>query len=73
MNNDDNNNKNNEYYDEINENSIPWIIIESYFKNHHLKQLVKHQLESYNCFISTQIENTIEMFNPIHICSEHDY
>jgi len=60
-------------FKEINETSIPWSIIESYFKNHHLKQLVKHQLESYNYFISTQIENTIEMFNPIRICSEHDY
>jgi len=59
--------------EEITEDTIPWIIIESYFKNHHLKQLVKHQIESYNYFVSTQIENTIEMFNPIHICSEHDY
>ena len=64
---------NNDDFKEINESSIPWTIIESYFKNHHLKQLVKHQLESYNYFISTQIENTIEMFNPIRICSEHDY
>ena len=71
MNNDEKS-RNNEFK-EINESSIPWSIIESYFKNHHLKQLVKHQLESYNYFISTQIENTIEMFNPIRICSEHDY
>lgn len=66
-------NSTNNDFKEINETSIPWSIIESYFKNHHLKQLVKHQLESYNYFISTQIENTIEMFNPIRICSEHDY
>ncbi len=71
MKNDDN--LTNNEFEEINETSIPWSIIESYFKNHHLKQLVKHQLESYNYFISTQIENTIEMFNPIRICSEHDY
>ena len=70
--NDAENSRNNDFK-EINETSIPWSIIESYFKNHHLKQLVKHQLESYNYFISTQIENTIEMFNPIRICSEHDY
>ena len=66
-------NSTNNDFKEINESSIPWSIIESYFKNHHLKQLVKHQLESYNYFISTQIENTIEMFNPIRICSQHDY
>ena len=71
MNNDENTTNND--FKEINDTSIPWSIIESYFNNHHLKQLVKHQLESYNYFISTQIENTIEMFNPIRICSEHDY
>ena len=26
----------------------PWIIIESYFKNHHLQRLVRHHIESYN-------------------------
>ena len=57
----------------INEHEIPWIVIESYFKNHHLQQLIRHQLESYNNFTCNQIENTIQMFNPIHICSEHDY
>ena len=50
-----------------------WEVINSYFKDQHLYQLVKHQIESYNYFVSTQIENTIEMFNPVHICSEHDY
>ena len=57
----------------INENDIPWAVIESYFKNKHLKQLIRHQLESYNNFVNSQIENTIEMFNPVRICSEHDY
>lgn len=56
-----------------NDSNIPWTIIESYFKNEHLKQLVRHQIESYNYFVSTQIENTIEMFNPVKIASEHDY
>tara|TARA_B110001452_G_scaffold28929_1_gene22755 strand:- start:753 stop:5516 length:4764 start_codon:yes stop_codon:yes gene_type:complete len=57
----------------FNESEIPWILIESYFKNQHLKQLVRHQLESYNHFVNNQIENTIDMFNPVRICSEHDY
>ena len=26
----------------------PWILIEKYFKNHHLERLIRHQLESYN-------------------------
>ena len=60
-------------YAEINKSEEPWILIESYFKNQHLKQLIRHQLESYNYFVNTQIESTIEMFNPVHICSDHDY
>tara|TARA_Y100000389_G_scaffold186488_1_gene206888 strand:- start:1258 stop:4818 length:3561 start_codon:yes stop_codon:yes gene_type:complete len=59
--------------EKLNENEIPWNVIESYFRDHHLKQLVKHQIESYNYFVNTQIQNTIEMFNPVHICSEYDY
>ena len=73
MNDDNNNNDGCEKKFEFNDESIPWSIIESYFRNKHLKQLVKHQLESYNYFISSQIENTISMFNPVHICSENDF
>ena len=50
-----------------------WTIIDSYFSNKHLQQLVRHQVESYNDFINRQIPNTIAMFNPVRICSEHDY
>jgi len=60
-------------YNKINTSEEPWVLIESYFRNQHLKQLIRHQLESYNYFVNTQIENTIEMFNPVHICSDHDY
>ena len=58
---------------EIPNSEIPWILIESYFKHKHLKQLVKHQLESYNYFVNNQIQQTIEMFNPLIIASEHDF
>jgi DNA-directed RNA polymerase II subunit RPB2 len=58
---------------EITDSEIPWILIESYFKHKHLKQLVKHQLESYNYFVNNQIQQTIEMFNPLIIASEHDF
>tara|TARA_B100000780_G_scaffold218834_1_gene157954 strand:- start:1024 stop:4587 length:3564 start_codon:yes stop_codon:yes gene_type:complete len=63
----------NNMYDKINNSEEPWVLIESYFRNQHLKQLIRHQLESYNYFVNTQIENTIEMFNPVRICSDHDY
>ena len=51
----------------------PWCIIDSYFSGKHLKQLVRHQIESYNDFISYQIARTINMFNPVTIHSEQDY
>jgi len=34
---------------------------------------VRHQLESYNNFVNFQIQKTIDMFNPVQICSEQDY
>ncbi len=51
----------------------PWTLIESYFGENHLKQLVRHQLESYDHFVNFQIQDTIDMFHPIHICSDLDY
>jgi DNA-directed RNA polymerase beta subunit len=51
----------------------PWNIIESYFKGQQLERFVRHQLESYNNFVSYQIIKTIEMFNPVHIASEQDF
>ena len=54
-------------------NKSNWSVIESYFKEGHLHQLVKHQIDSYNDFIQTQIFKTIEMFNPLIVHSPHDY
>ena len=51
----------------------PWDIIETYFENCHLSQLVRHQLESYNDFVTHQIQKTIDMFNPVVIKSENDF
>ena len=50
----------------------PWTIIGAYFRNHHLKRLVRHQIESYNDFVNNQIQRTIDMFNPVIIASEQD-
>ena len=55
------------------ESEFPWTLINAYFSNAHLEQLVRHQTESYNDFVTRQIPNTINMFNPVHICSEHDF
>jgi DNA-directed RNA polymerase II subunit RPB2 len=51
----------------------PWNIISSYFSNNHLGRLVRHQLESYNKFVSEFIPATIDMFNPVSISSDQDY
>jgi len=51
----------------------PWSIIGAYFNKQHLKRLVRHQIESYNDFVSNQIQRTIEMFNPVVIASEQDF
>ena len=48
-------------------------LIESYFRNQHLHQLVRHQIESYDNFVDSEIINTINMFNPVVIHSDHDY
>lgn len=48
-------------------------LIESYFYNKHLHQLVRHQVESYDNFVGSEIINTINMFNPVIIHSDHDY
>jgi len=49
-----------------------WPIIESYFNKKHLKQLVKHQIESYNDFIQNQMKRTVDMFK-LEIKSSQDY
>lgn len=51
----------------------PWTIIGAYFNKQHLKRLVRHQIESYNDFVSNQIQRTIDMFNPVVIASEQDF
>jgi len=51
----------------------PWNVIETYFENRHLEQLVRHQLESYNNFVNVQIQKTIDMFNPVAIKPEQYY
>ena len=71
----DNCEKRSSSYDLENDQYIetPWTIIESYFKGQHLDRLIRHQLESYNNFVSYQIQKTIEMFNPVKIVSEQDF
>ena len=54
-------------------NEEPWELIEAYFRGQHLRQLVRHQIESYNDLVEIQIPKTIAMFNPVHVKSEQDY
>ncbi len=55
------------------EQSDCWKVIETYFGNKHLLQLVRHQIESFDDFIQNQIKKTIQMFNPLVIRSVQDY
>jgi DNA-directed RNA polymerase beta subunit len=48
-------------------------LIESYFRGQHLDRLVRHQIESYNYFITHQLPRTIQMFNHVTIRSENDF
>lgn len=41
--------------------------IESYFANRSMRQVVRHQIESYNSFMNERLKQTIEMFNPVKI------
>ena len=41
-----------------------WLVIDSYFKTIK-RNLVSHQLDSYNMFILQQIPKTVRQFNPI--------
>ena len=50
-----------------------WEIIRSYFDGKHLDQLVRHQIESYNHFVTQQMKQTISMFNPIHVKSDKSF
>ena len=51
----------------------PWELLKKYFGGSYLRKLVRHQLESYNDFVSYQIPKTVGMFNPVTVRSEHDY
>jgi DNA-directed RNA polymerase II subunit RPB2 len=66
--------KNKEFKDvtELNTNDL-WPIVESYFKGQHLQRMVRHQLESYNDFVTNQIKKTIHMFDNFNIHSTRDY
>jgi len=44
----------NELKNKINSTEDAWVLIESYFRNQHLKQLIRHQIESYNYFYNLE-------------------
>ena len=48
----------------------PWAVIGSYFEGKHLEQLVRHQIESFDDFVTYQIPKTIAMFNPVSVHSD---
>jgi DNA-directed RNA polymerase II subunit RPB2 len=56
--------------------NFTWDVIKTYFSGNNGSHLVKHLVDSYNDFVLRKLEQIIEGFNPIDICStflpEHD-
>ena len=50
-----------------------WPLVESYYGGAHLDMLVRHQVESYNRFVESQIPDTIAMFNPVDVVSDKTF
>jgi DNA-directed RNA polymerase II subunit RPB2 len=48
-----------------------WEFVKCLFESYQGKQLVKHQIESYNDFVNNKIDDIIEQYNPLSIF--HDY
>ncbi|MAF14089.1 MAG: hypothetical protein CMI53_04340, partial [Parcubacteria group bacterium] len=49
-----------------------WAVIQAFFQSSDHKQLVRHQIDSYNDFILNKIPNIIGQFNPVTICHDYD-
>ena len=52
-------------------NDKVWNLIDSYFKTIN-RNLVNHQLDSYNMFIMSQLPRTIRQFNPMQLMYAND-
>ena len=52
-------------------NEKVWDLIDSYFKTIN-RNLVNHQLDSYNMFIMSQLPRTIRQFNPMQLVYTND-
>ena len=59
--------------EEVFDSNDAWVTIGSYFREGHLSRLVRHQIESYNDMVNTQLPATISMFNPVIVRSDHYY
>jgi DNA-directed RNA polymerase II subunit RPB2 len=54
-------------------NQTPFDVLGTYFEGNPLDRLTRHQIESYNHFVTYQMQRTIDMFNPIQIKSDNDF
>ena len=61
----------NESISNFNYTKDTWDVIDLYFQQNNNKQLVKHQLDSYQQFIESQLKEIIQQFNPVTIY--HDF
>ena len=49
-----------------------WEIVDSYFKQLKSHQIVRHQLESFNDFMSNKIPKIVQQYNPISILADYN-
>ena len=47
------------------DNETTWRVVETLFRDEGLRELVRHQIETYNLFIGSHIEDIISGFNPV--------
>ena len=55
------------------ERETPLSLLRMYFGNEGAKQLVRHQIESFNYFVNHQLSETVEMYSPMRITTSHGY
>ena len=61
-----------EQEDNIDLNRDAWTLIDSYFKQNGLKVVIKHQLESYEEFITNDILDIVKANNPVVVNNEYN-
>ena len=58
--------------DKLNYEVDTWKVVESYLKENHYKNLIRHHLDSFNEFTDIKIEQIVKQTNPLLIFNTYD-